>query len=75
MEFLEIIGEPDEPDFVLHECFILFPSIDIILPFENDNSLLSGYCNIKISWSLWNCLLSISKNCLILSSFNISIQV
>ena len=51
IEFLSIIGEPDAPFEVGHVCFIIFPSIDSILPLENNNSLLYIYCNINISLS------------------------
>ena len=80
LEYLDIIGDPDEPPFVEDVCFIILSSTDIIRPFENDNfSLPFGNSNINISRPLYKFIsfifLSTSKYCLILSSFNISINV
>jgi len=80
-EYLDIIGEPDEPLYVEQLWIILLSFIPNIIPFENDISFPFGYCNINISLSLYISIefliiwLSILKYSLILSFSYISIHV
>ena len=58
---LNIIGEPDEPYVVEALYLISLLLINFISPYENDISLLFGYCNINILW-FFNLLASSEYN-------------